>query len=132
VQDRVNMAGEIEHPSQVAPIFAGYATRCEVWHCPEGRRHPSDLPIPNAFHRLLPLVGLIGNSICPNLSFGYMEGVSNTRCPSNSTRYTASPSSDADRPLERLIVAQIFFCQIVRHPNIATIYVLECLQMTLI
>jgi len=90
VQDQVNMAGEIGHPSQVASIFAGYAMRREIWRCPDGRRHPSDLPIPDAFHRLLPLVGLIGNSICPNLSSGCVEAVRNTRCLSNPIRYTAS------------------------------------------
>jgi len=54
VQDRVNMAGEIGHPSQVAPIFAGYAMRHEICRCPDGKRHPSDLPVPDAFYRLLP------------------------------------------------------------------------------
>jgi len=98
VQDRVNIASEVEHPSQVAPIFARYAMRREVWHCPDERRHPSDLPIPDAFHQLLPLIDLIGNSICPNLCC--VERVRNTRCPSNPIRYTASPSSDADRPLQ--------------------------------
>jgi len=29
------MAGEVGHPSQVASIFAGHATRREVWRCPE-------------------------------------------------------------------------------------------------
>jgi len=105
------MVGKVGHPNQVALIFAGYATRREVWRCPDGRRHPSDLPISDAFHRLLPLVGLIGNSICSNLSFGCVEGV-RTRCPFNSTRYTASLSSDADRPLERLMVAHIVFSKI--------------------
>jgi len=57
------------------------------------------------------LVGLIGNSICPNLSSGCVEGVRNTRCPFNPIRYTA-PSSDADRPLERLIVAYFVFPKI--------------------
>jgi len=114
VQDRVNMAGEVGHLSQVAPIFAEYATRREVWCCPDGRRHPSDLPIPDAFYRLLPLVGLIGNSIRSNLSFGCVEGVRNTRCPSNPTRYTASPS---DGPLERLMVAHIVFIKIFFVPH---------------
>jgi len=105
----------IGHPSQVAPIFAGYATRREVWRCPDGRRHPSDLPISDAFHRLLPLVGLIRKSICPNLSSGCVEGVRNKRCPSNPIRYTASSSSDADRLLERLMMAHIIF------PNIFSV-----------
>jgi len=117
VQDRVNIVGEVGHPSQVTPIFAGYATRREVWRCPDGRQHLSDLPIPDYFHRLLPLVGLIGNSICPNLSSGCVEGVRNTRCPSNPTRYTASPFSDADRLLERLIAAYIVFLKIFSVPH---------------
>jgi len=52
MQNRVNMADEVGHPSQVAPIFAGYATRREIWRCPDGKRHPSDLSIPDVFHRL--------------------------------------------------------------------------------
>jgi len=112
------MAGEVGYPSQVAPIFAEYATKCEVWRCPDEKRYPSDLPIPDAFHRLLPLIGLIGNSICPNLSFGCVEGIRNTRCPSNPIRYTALSFSDVDRPLERLIVAHIIFLKIFFHIDV--------------
>jgi len=106
------MANEVGHPSQVALIFARYATRREVWHYPDGRRFANSV-----FHRLLPLVGLIENSICSNLSFGCAEGVRNTRCPSNPTRYTASLSLDADRPLERLMVAHIIFPKIFFVPH---------------
>jgi len=56
MQDRVNMADKVGHPSQVASIFVGYATKHEIWRCLDERRHPSDLPIPDAFHRLLPLI----------------------------------------------------------------------------
>jgi len=44
------------------------------------------------------------------------EGVRNTRCPSNPIRYTTSPSSDADRLLERLMVAHIVFSKIFSVP----------------
>jgi len=41
----------------------------------------------NAF-QLLPLIGLIENSTCPNLMSGSAKET-RTRCPSNPTRYTA-------------------------------------------
>jgi len=40
---------------------------------------------------------------------GCVAEVRNTWCPSNLTRYTASPSSDADWPLERLMVARFMY-----------------------
>lgn len=47
-------AGVVGYCSQIVPISAGSAKRCEVWHHPDGRRQPSDWSVPNAFHWLLP------------------------------------------------------------------------------
>lgn len=79
--------------SQIVPISAGSTKRCEVWHCPDGRQRSSDRPIPEAFYRLLPLIGPVVKSTSQNST----KRARNAQCPSNIPGYTESPLfSDAD------------------------------------
>lgn len=115
----VSTAGVVRHPCQVLTISAKFAKRHEVWCCLYERQHPSDWLIPNAFHWLLPLIGPSGNGNCLNSNFAKIA--CNTQCPSNNTKYIASPL-DANKDLAwqtvaHLIFHKMFFLHIlVNHP----------------
>lgn len=83
----------VRYQNQSIPIYVRSAKKPDVWRCPNGRRHPSNWTIRNTFQRLLLLIGPIAYNICLNSDFA--EGSRNTPCPSNRTRYIASPSSIA-------------------------------------
>jgi len=64
VQYQANKADEARHPSQTAVIFAVLSKRRE--HCLDETRHHDDLTILDAFCRLLPSNGPVGNNISRN------------------------------------------------------------------
>lgn len=46
----MNYAGVFGHTNQAVAISTLFAIRREVWGFPDGRRHPSDWPTPDAVH----------------------------------------------------------------------------------
>lgn len=78
------------------------AKRCNIWRCPDGRKHRSDWPILDAFHQLLLLIDQIVEYVSE-----FTEGAHNTQCLYNPIRYTTSPSLDEDQLLKCLIVAHL-------------------------
>lgn len=56
VQGQLSTVGVLEHLKQAVPISDGSVNRRELWHCPDGKRHPPEWSMPNVFHRLQALI----------------------------------------------------------------------------
>lgn len=112
-------------PSQTVPISAGSAKRYEGC-CPDGRWHSSNWPFPDTFHQLLPIISPTRNSTCVNSMSDFVEGACNTQYASNATKYTASPSLDADGPLDWLKAVPYCFLQDIFHSTLLQTIHFDC------
>ena len=100
----MNVADASELPSQSVAVFAQSSKQHWVLYYPDWRVYIFCWLLLDTFHGVLLSVDLIGNSICWNQSFGFLEGVHNGGLPSSLTMYTVSPSLDEAKPLVWLVV----------------------------
>lgn len=73
----MSMVDVVGYPSQVLTIPAWSAKTCEVWQFSDGGQHPSNWPIPDHFHWLLPLISLAWNNTWLNSMSNFIEGAHN-------------------------------------------------------